>query len=610
MATDTKTVPEWSEVFRIGRLQAYGDLEPATTETIQDELDFVDVAQDLKTPSRKEWGITKKEAGKATSPPFLSDRDLEMRHTWHEDTFMPTGIVDHIEKMGDAMNDVFAQKDHQGKTGAERYACVAEDLTKIQAWQLKADARIGQPVEICGREFAGLWEALSYSVQQAEDKTADEIRLLKAMIKAEEVKELELKERVNAWTIDVSTSFLNVKSHCDAVVEELRQVKEELDGKQTAVPGDGALPAGAGRIQNGVLFSPRRNPEDQPTPDYEDLLKEMNSLRTRLTRVEVARMAGNGGGSDGPPSFGGLGLTCIVDLASWNIERGLSHYFGLFHDANSLLTFKRTDYTDAFDHVATLKRAQDVGLNMIQAKLLVSFQNQVPLFFGKGAITKGSSLNALRTARDWEEDDGTSGAKYDLERALPNIERQLQSYIDVYLRDGQHEAWALATRCLSHSLLFIIKLSDFITRTYRAMMLLGYNGSKAWIFLMRQVKRIWEDMARARACCVDIGSPTDPKEVGGGVFKNHNAALAIWGVLKAHDVMQEFICHNFEDHPSIAAEQVRWVTRNVMGGENVDSGSGDKAMESRVSKLEKAGIALKIQVDEDTSRLDGLEGRS
>jgi hypothetical protein len=50
MATDTKTVPEWSEVFRIGRLQAYGDQEPATTETIQDELDFVDVAQDLNTP--------------------------------------------------------------------------------------------------------------------------------------------------------------------------------------------------------------------------------------------------------------------------------------------------------------------------------------------------------------------------------------------------------------------------------------------------------------------------------------------------------------------------------------------------------------------------------
>jgi hypothetical protein len=74
------------------------------------------------------------------------------------------------------------------------------------------------------------------------------------------------------------------------------------------------------------------------------------------------------------------------------MERGLGHYFGLFHDANSLLTFKQLEYIDVHDHVATLKRARDVGLNLIQAKLVVSFQNQVPLFFGKGTPTKTSSL--------------------------------------------------------------------------------------------------------------------------------------------------------------------------------------------------------------------------
>jgi pantothenate kinase-related protein Tda10 len=52
--------------------------------------------------------------------------------------------------------------------------------------------------------------------------------------------------------------------------------------------------------------------------------------------------------------MGGLRLTCIKDLASWNMtERGLSHYFDLFQDVNSLLTFKRTEYFEAHDHVAT-----------------------------------------------------------------------------------------------------------------------------------------------------------------------------------------------------------------------------------------------------------------
>jgi hypothetical protein len=125
-----------------------------------------------------------------------------------------------------------------------------------------------------------------------------------------------------------------------------------------------------------------------------------------------------------------------------------------------------------------------VGLNLIQAKLLVSFQNQVPLFFGKGTPTKMSSLNALPKASDWEEEDGTSGAKHDLDRALPSINKQLQSYINVYLGEDQHEARALANQCLSQSLLFIHKMSNFITRSYRTMMLMKYNAVKSWTFLM------------------------------------------------------------------------------------------------------------------------------
>jgi hypothetical protein len=257
--------------------------------------------------------------------------------------------------------------------------------------------------------------------------------------------------------------------------------------------------------------------------------------------------------------------------------------------------------------MAILKRARDVGLNLIQAKLLVSFQNQVPLFFGKGSPNKTSSLNALPTARDWEEDDGTSGAKHDLDRALPSINKQLQSYIDVYLGDDQHEARALANRCLSQSLLFIHKRSDFITRSYRTMMLLKYDAVKSWTFLMRQVKRIWEDIGRARACCVDLGSPTELEEGSGGVFQNHNAELAMWGVLKAHDVMNDYLRHNFEDHPSIAAKQVQWVTRNVMGGDKQGSNSDVKSLEGCISKGKKAVAALKTSLDKVTTRIDTVE---
>jgi hypothetical protein len=137
-----------------------------------------------------------------------------------------------------------------------------------------------------------------------------------------------------------------------------------------------------------------------------------------------------------------------------------------------------------------------------------------------------------------------------------------------------------------------------------------YDVVKSWTFLMRQVKRIWEDIGRACACCVDLGSPTDAEEAGGGVFQNHNAALAMWGVIKAHDIMNEYLRHNFEDHPSIAAEQVRWVTRNVMGGEKNGADSDVKSLEGRLTKSEKAMAALKTRVDKDTTRIDTLEKMS
>jgi hypothetical protein len=142
------------------------------------------------------------------------------------------------------------------------------------------------------------------------------------------------------------------------------------------------------------------------------------------------------------------------------------------------------------------------------------------------------------------------------------------------------------------------------------MVLMKHDVVKSWTFLMRQVKSIWEDIGRARACCVDLGSPTDAEEAGGGVFQNHSAALAMWGFLNLHDIMNEYLRHNFEDHPSIAAEQVCWVTRNVMGGEKHGADSNVKSLEGCLTKSEKAMAALKTRMDKDTTRIDTLEKKS
>ena len=75
-----------------------------------------------------------------------------------------------------------------------------------------------------------------------------------------------------------------------------------------------------------------------------DTMMLIKALRELITRLDVARASGSGERGKGPPDFGGLGLTCIEDLASWVMERALTQqYFGLFQDANSPLTSMRTD---------------------------------------------------------------------------------------------------------------------------------------------------------------------------------------------------------------------------------------------------------------------------
>ena len=243
-------------------------------------------------------------------------------------------------------------------------------------------------------------------------------------------------------------------------------------------------------------------------------------------------------------------------------------------------------------------------------RVLASFQNTLPEFFGKGVETDGSFLPALPKLTDWEAEDGINGAKFRLERALPLIQKQLSTYIDTYLGEDKLAARELAHRCLSHSMLFVTRLSDYITRTSRTLRVAGYKVDKVWAILSRQVLRIFEDMARARACAVDLAPPVMRRGIEAtshGVFQDHNAALAMWAVLKTHDVMEDYLAHNFEDHPSIAAENVRFLTYNVMGAGGSNTDTDVKNLVKLVDKMDTANKNLRSQVDKLTTRLEKLE---
>jgi hypothetical protein len=82
-----------------------------------------------------------------------------------------------------------------------------------------------------------------------------------------------------------------------------------------------------------------------------------------------------------------------------------------------------------------------MGLCQVQARVLMSFQNILPVCFGKGTEVEGSALPVLHRYSDWEgREDGVHDIKFQLEKSLTVIEKQLTCHINLYLGEDQHGA--------------------------------------------------------------------------------------------------------------------------------------------------------------------------
>jgi hypothetical protein len=89
---------------------------------------------------------------------------------------------------------------------------------------------------------------------------------------------------------------------------------------------------------------------------------------------------------------------------------------------------------------------------------------------------------------------------------------------------------------------------------------------------------------------------------------DQSAALAMWAILKMHDVMETYLTHNFEDHPSIAAENVRFLTYNLMGaGHQGDADVEVKQLKKQLEKVEDSKKVLQSHLDKLGARLEKLE---
>ena len=82
--------------------------------------------------------------------------------------------------------------------------------------------------------------------------------------------------------------------------------------------------------------------------------------------------------------------------------------------------------------------------------------------------------------------------------------------------------------------------------------------------------------------------------------KDTTATEYIWATMKTHAIMEEYVCHNFEDHQSFASITTWFVTNNSFQ-------SDLKETISRLDRTEKDLKALSKRVDIAYNKLSKLE---
>lgn len=266
--------------------------------------------------------------------------------------------------------------------------------------------------------------------------------------------------------------------------------------------------------------------------------------------------------------------------------------FGIFLDDVSIWEYFSQNHQNMTDVMNTYRDTARIGFATIhEGKVATSFQNVLPAILGKGSDLY-LYLPGLPNHKKWNADNGSSGLRFHLTHELPGVNVQVLNNIENSVTDHYSPARNLAIECLQRSIQFMSELSNYITKFYDELKSSGsFTEEQCWHLVSRCTKRCFQDMASVRVTARDVEHAKD---------RVPTATEFIWATLKTHGVMEEYIQHNFEDHPSFASVITRFVTNNSFQTDVRD-------IVSRMDKTEKDLKALSKRVDTAYNKINKLE---
>ena len=275
--------------------------------------------------------------------------------------------------------------------------------------------------------------------------------------------------------------------------------------------------------------------------------------------------------------------------------RVLKGAIGLFQDPVTLLHSIGAETSTHRDTLSEMKAQRDVKIGTdLDARVITSFRTNLPAILYGGSTTTDSAgdfvtlISRLKTYEQWHNPDGVSGVAQWIVQGMNEIQSRVGFLASQLTTDPG--ILRLSNGLCNDSVNFVQWFISFIDSTHAEYTLASFlSNEQVWELCVAYIEIIFKDMRRKR-CLIQDASEQD-------------TSILLWGILKCHEVADEYMKHEFRRHPSLNATLVQKILRcSPVTGDSHRLNSLESAKQSLDGKV--SGLKLRMQaVEAKTARL-------
>ena len=353
-----------------------------------------------------------------------------------------------------------------------------------------------------------------------------------------EAKKIENLSRNNTTRVDGVEKF---------TVAGLELLKQQIDVLNTSIKNLKSSKSLGSATQ--ALRAKEVRMEHDTFQDMENLHRLVDDLKTTVNHLKNQ--------TDGNSiKFGGLGFTSGYDAGAWTEANVGNNGYGWIYDYHILMQAVWSNISGE-DLVKRLTKGYKLDIeNGHQLATIGSFETDLPRFFSKthGHTVTHRDQSFFGSIKTWAEWDlPHQGFRDRLNREIEYVRNDHEKNIRDNLKSGS-SLYTLAIEALHTSYTWSVSILKFGDDIYKIYTRAKFGSAVAWHVTTRLMRVLILEIAEPRH-----GVALSLKAAN----QNKIAKVTLLASLRSLDIMREIQRLNFENHPAVANELVKFLAVNT-----------------------------------------------